>query len=1452
MNRPRPALAHSPLRALLALTITLSIALAALAPGAMPALAAGTVALTQAGVAYTESFDSLASSATSNTTPNGWAFVESGTNANTTYTAGTGSSTTGDTYSFGTSGSGERAFGGLLSGSLVPTIGAAFANNTGATISALDIGYVGEQWRLGTASREDRLDFQYSTNATSLTTGTWVDVNALDFVAPTTSGAVGALDGNASANRAAVSGTVGGLSVAPGTTFWVRWSDFNATNSDDGLAVDDFSLIPSTGEEPPTPMPPSGGGVVISQIFGSGGNTGAPYTNDFIELYNRSGAAVSLAGWSVQYAGSSGATWQVTNLSGTIAPGAYYLIQQSAGTSCTDGTPCGAPLPTPNATGSINMGSTAGKVALVASTTALSGACPVGGAIVDFVGYGSNATCFEGSGPTATLTNTTAALRTNNGATDTNNNAADFTAGAPAPRNSGGAAPSIATQPQSQTIAANQSVTLSVTAAGTAPLSYQWYRGAAGDTSTPVGTNAPSYTTPALTETTSYWVRVSNAAGFANSDTATIAVESGPPACLAPTRLISEVQGSGATTPINGQVVTVQGVVTGIFPGLSTINVQEEPADQDANPNSSEGIAVFLGGGFAAAAAGLSAGDLVSVRGTVGERNTNSGASFQTQISGNTANPVVVTSCGPSAPIAPVDVTFPLASAADLERYESMLVRFPQELFIAEYFNYDRFGEIVLGYADDLARLGDTGRFYNPTSIVAPGPAATALTDAYALRRITLDDGISAAAPSSLTHPSGQPFSQANSFRGGDRVAGTTGVIEETFGVYRIQPTAYGTFTQRNPRPAAPADVGGRLTVASYNVLNYFLSIDTTSSNNTGPCGPLGNQDCRGADSQIELERQRSKLLEALKAIDADVFGLIELENTPGKEPLADIVDGLNAALGAGTFAYVDTGVVGTDAIRVGLIYKTASVTPAGPYAVLDSQAFVNPRNATVDRNRPALAQTFEERATAARFTVVVNHLKSKGSGCGANDDDPIQGNCNLTRTLSAEALVDWLATDPTGSGDPDFLIIGDLNSYAFEDPIVAIERGSDGQADTADDFINLVRDRLGPFAYSYVFDGQAGYLDHALANRPLAAQVTGVTDWHINADEPDIFDYNDAVQTAGEPDNERRGVDVTDSTSPFRTSDHDPVLVGLALNAPPTINAGGPYTVAEGGSTTLAADATDATYGESLQFAWDFDGDGQFDDATSDRPTFSAANLDGPTGVTVGVRVTDRLGLSATATTTVSVTNVAPTVSASFAAPSVACSAASTISGTVADPGLADTFTALIDWGDGSAPRPVAVANGAFSATYTYARAGRYTATVAVTDDDGGTGEAGAATAVNYTVVGGGLLPPLSQDGTSVFRYGRTVPVKVQLADCDGRFPANLAPTIGLTLISGNAPGPVNTPPSSSAADTTGVLRFDAANNQYIYNLGTSSLPDPTGTYRITITVPATGQTIEEEFGVR
>lgn len=619
--------------------------------------------------------------------------------------------------------------------------------------------------------------------------------------------------------------------------------------------------------------------------------------------------------------------------------------------------------------------------------------------------------------------------------------------------------------------------------------------------------------------------------------------------CNADATLISAVQGSGNDTPLDQQVVTVEGIVVGDFqeddgdngfPGyqndLDGFFLQEE-AD-DGNPATSEGIFIFTGNA-STSVPDVNPGDVVRVTGTADEFFSN------TQLT--SVSNVVVCDTGASITVTDVNMPFPPAvNGVDyLERFEGMAVRFPQQLVISEYFNFDRFGEIVLALP-----LGGRDRPYQPTSYLNPSPLVDDELAAIARSRITLDDGRTSQNPDPARHPNGQEFDLNDRFRGGDLVQNATGVLQYSFGEYRIQPTAGATYTPTNPRPPMPADVGGNIKVASFNVLNYFLTFDPTPTAD-GPfiCGPNANLECRGANDAEEFKRQHDKIVAALAAIDADVVGLIELENSTGVDPLALLlnggtvtdttpmsvtVPGLNNVVGAGTYAYTLTATIGTDAIRVALIYKPGTVTPLGEPAVLDTPAFTNPRDAETPKNRPALAQTFQDNASGEIFTVVVNHLKSKGSGCGEGDDDPQQGSCNLTRTLAAQELAAWLATDPTSSGDPDVLIIGDLNAYDEEDPIDALKTA--GYVDLAEEF-------NGEFAYSFVFDGQFGYLDYAMANQSLRPSVTGATEWHINADEPDILDYDTTFK--------RDAQDALYQPNPFRSSDHDPIIVGLFGDPP-------------------------------------------------------------------------------------------------------------------------------------------------------------------------------------------------------------------------------------------------------------------------------------------------------------
>ena len=588
-----------------------------------------------------------------------------------------------------------------------------------------------------------------------------------------------------------------------------------------------------------------------------------------------------------------------------------------------------------------------------------------------------------------------------------------------------------------------------------------------------------------------------------------------PEVCGDPYTPIYDVQGNGYASPLDGSAVSIEGVVTGDFQNngepdngdLYGFYVQDPWGDGD--PATSDGIFVYDG---SSPAVDVAVGDTVRVHGTVDE---------YVDLTEITSVGLVLVCGTGSIEATPVDLPVPV----DLEPYEGMLVTFPEELTASQNYFQGRYGQVT---------MSSEGRMFQPTNTYRPlSPEALAMAAENLRRMFVLDDG--------TTSQNAYPIPYIgldNTLRAGDTVAGLTGLVD--YGpinssyppalYYRLQPTGPVEFTRVNERTPASEDVGGAIKIASFNVLNYF--------NGDGMGG--GFPTSRGADSLEEFIRQRDKIISAILAMDADVIGLMEIENDGYDEysAIADLVNGLNDAAGAGTYAFIDPGVgpVGTDEIAVGFIYRPAAVSPVGAAAILDSS--VDPTFLS-DYNRPVIAQTFERSEWGGRFTAAVNHLKSKGSPCDDIGDPDIgdgQGNCNLTREAAAIALTNWLATDPTVSGDPDFFIIGDLNAYAMEDPIYAIEGAG---------YTNLVKAFAGTWAYSYIFDGQAGYLDHALATDEAASQVMGTTIWHINTDEPSVIDYNV----------EYKSEDLYTPT-PYRSSDHDPVLVGFCEAEPPTAEA--------------------------------------------------------------------------------------------------------------------------------------------------------------------------------------------------------------------------------------------------------------------------------------------------------
>ena len=897
----------------------------------------------------------------------------------------------------------------------------------------------------------------------------------------------------------------------------------------------------------------------ISQVYGGGGSVGSTYTHDFVEIFNSGSSPVSLAGMSIQYAsatstGNFGATPQLrTELPNVVlGPGQYFLIQEIGGAN-------GSPLPlapdlvddTP-----INLSGTAGKVALVNSTISLgcnggSTPCPPEqlALIIDLLGFGT-ANFYEGSAPAPAPSISTAAIRKDGGCTDSDNNAADFEALAPTPRNTaspayvcpvGDTAPTVASTVPANSGTAQKTDNIVITFSEPVTVTDPWFSISCGTSGThtavvtdadPVFTLNPD-TDFAVGETCTVTIdhtKVNDddtddaTANYMLADyvfSFTIAAGCGD--AYTP---IYSIQGSGAASPLVGTTVSTEGVVVGDFQmgGKNGYYIQEPNADAD--PLTSNGIFVYN------TAVAVNVGDRVRVTGLITEFATPTGGDTLTELTPTSPASSNVLLCSTGNTIAPTEVTLPVTAVSDFERYESMLVTFPQNLIISEYFNFDRYGEIVL----------TSTRHMTPTAFVEPGPDAVAAAQAYLLDRITLDDGRTAQNPDPAIHPNGENFAMDNLFRGGGTVTDVTGILDFYQGLYRVQPTMGASYEDTNPRTVAPDIIEADLKVASFNVLNYFVTLDGGTS--AWICGPSGNMECRGADTAEEFGRQRAKILAALDAIDADVFGLMEIENEhpDGGNAVADLVAGLNDLNGAGTYAYIETGPIGGDAIKQAILYKPAAVTPVGDHQILDSS--VDPH--FIDTlNRPVLAQVFRDNETGHEFVVAVNHLKSKGSACtGDPDTGDGQGNCNLTRKAAAQALVDWLANPVYFPDVEKTLIIGDLNSYDKEDPIDMIKLGSDDTANTADDYLDMIFEKRGELSYGYVFDGQTGYLDHALANPAMAESIVDVNFWHINADEPDLIDYDMSFKAPAQ--------DALYAPDAYRSSDHDPVIITLDMNAAP------------------------------------------------------------------------------------------------------------------------------------------------------------------------------------------------------------------------------------------------------------------------------------------------------------
>ena len=539
---------------------------------------------------------------------------------------------------------------------------------------------------------------------------------------------------------------------------------------------------------------------------------------------------------------------------------------------------------------------------------------------------------------------------------------------------------------------------------------------------------------------------------------------------------ISEVQGSGKISPLAGQALSLEGVVTGDFQRKEELKgffIQDLKGDGDSK--TSDGIFVYVLMGNKLSKTDVKIGQRVRVGGTIAEYRG------QTQIEDITEITVIDNEAGRNnqrTPIQPMTLKLPLAQGDDLENYEGMIVTFAGLLNVTGNYNLGGFGEI---------ELASGGRIFAPNNGDARSPKENGR------RMILLDDG------STKRNPQPTPYlDEINTRRVGDTVAGVTGVLAFSHDSYRVQPIEKPVFTRSNPRPEKLALPDAGWKIATFNVHNYFTTLKSEKKS------------ARGATTAEEFATQSAKVVTAIKAIDADIVGLMEIENN-GDKAIGDLVAKLNAAYGAEVYAFVpdpETG-VGDDMIKVAAIYKIAKITRVGD-SLSDSKDVYS---------RIPIAQTFQGK-DGSKLTVVINHFKSKGSCPRTGDIDDGQGCWNDKRVLQAETLLQFIKKLQVESGDADVLTIGDYNSYLEEDPIKTLVAGG---------LKNLSELMPAAQRYSHQFDAHSGLLDYAFATPSLRTQVVGATVWHINADEPETESQNLAT--------------------PYRSSDHDPVVVALKLD---------------------------------------------------------------------------------------------------------------------------------------------------------------------------------------------------------------------------------------------------------------------------------------------------------------
>jgi hypothetical protein len=909
--------------------------------------------------------------------------------------------------------------------------------------------------------------------------------------------------------------------------------------------------------------------IVISQVYGGGGNSGATYRQDFIELFNRGNTATSLNGWSVQYASATGTTWSVTNLTNvTLQPGQHYLVQEAAGAGGTTN------LPTPDATGTIAMSGTAGKVALVSNQTALSGQFPTGtgAGIIDFVGYGATANGFEGTGPTAAPSNTNSVLRALNGCQDTDQNASDFSTtvafAAGNPRNTSstqnpcsGGTPSLSindvsvTEGNSGTVTATFTVSLSQ-AAGAGGVTFDI---ATQDNTATTADN--DYVTRSLTgqiissgnqtysfdvtivgdmanePNETFFVNVMNVTGATVSDGQGVGTIINDEIVITP---IDQIQGNGNTSPFAGSAVTTSGIVTGLR--SNGFFIQTPDANVDGDIQTSEGIFVFTSSVPPAAAA---IGNSVQVSGAVSEfiPSSDPNSPSLTEISGSPTVTLLSTGNALPAPVAiSASDTTPNGGLFQLEKYEGMRVSVSSMTVVAP----------TEGNVNETnATSTSNGAFYG---------VITGVNRPYRETGVQLPDPLPAPTP----NPNNIPRFDANPERirvDSDAQTGATainvttdavltnivGVLDYGFRSYTILPDAATppTVTGNISAIPVPTPNANELTVAGFNLERFFDDVNDPT---------IGEPVLTTTAFNNRLNKASLAIRNFLRT--PDVIGVVEMENLSTLQTLANKINNDAVAAGQSNPGYTAHLIEGNDVggIDVGFLVKSR-VTVVGVTQFGKTETYINPNTGATEtlNDRPPLrlhATVPDAQNNPFAFTVIVNHLRSLS---GIDDPTPNGsgtegGRVRAKRRAQAEYLANLVQGFQTAVPTERIILVGDFNAFQVNDGYVDVMGTIKGAPATIDQVVLSSSDLVNPNltnlsetlsnplvatnqAYSFVFDGNAQVLDHVLVTQNLQSRVTRFAYARINADFPETF-RNDA-------------------TRPERISDHDAAIVYVSLLSP-------------------------------------------------------------------------------------------------------------------------------------------------------------------------------------------------------------------------------------------------------------------------------------------------------------